>query len=299
MKKFIKHIILFAIVIIATDFSFGIVCGFLIKNSKGGLTEKINYTTTSLDEEVVIMGSSRAAHHYVSQILADSLGISVYNAGFEGNGIIAAYGFLQNIIQHHKPKVILYDLSGYDVHVDDNTKYLTHLKEHYSPVVRDVFADIDNASPYKLKSYFYKYNSNFPRYFKDCYRPYETFNMGYQPLYGKMKGDAEGRNMQEDFKVDPVKQHYLKRFIDLLKQNDIHLAFVVSPSYKENYGKNFWEPVRQLCEKEMVPFWNFEFISGISDDYTNFQDKVHLNDNGAIIYTDFVSEQILTMLENK
>ena len=28
-------------------------------------------------------------------------------------------------------------------------------------------------------------------------------------------------------------------------------------------------------------------------------DKVHLNDKGAIIYTDFVSKQILSMLENK
>lgn len=171
MKRFIKHIILFAIVITAIDFSFGIVCRYLIQNSKGGLTEKINYTTTSLDEEVVIMGSSRAAHHYVSQILADSLNVSVYNAGFEGNGIIAAYGFLENIIEYHKPKVILYDLSGYDVHVDDNSKYLTHLKEHYSPVVRNVFADIDPVSPYKLYSNFYRYNSNLPRYLRDCYRP--------------------------------------------------------------------------------------------------------------------------------
>ena len=299
MRRFIKHIILFAIVIIAIDFSFGIVCRYLIQNSKGGLTEKINYTTTSLDEEVVIMGSSRAAHHYVSQILADSLKVSVYNAGFEGNGIIAAYGFLENIIEHHNPKVILYDLSGYDVHVDDNSKYLTHLKEHFSPVVRNVFADIDPVSPYKLYSNFYRYNSNLPRYLRDCYRPSAFFHMGYQPLYGKMKGDVEHIDTQDELKVDSVKQHYLKRFINLLEQNNIQLAFVVSPSYEESYGKDFWEPVRQLCEKEMVPFWNFEFILGLSDDYTNFQDKVHLNDKGAMLYSNYMSKQILTILENE
>lgn len=299
MKNYIRHIILFVIVVVTIDFSFGFVCKFLIQNLKGGLTEKINYITTSLDEDVIIMGSSRAAHHYVSQSLEDGLGVSVYNAGFEGNGIITAYGFLEDILERHKPKFILYDLSGYDIHVDDNTKYLTHLKEHYSSVVYNVFADVDPVSPYKLYSNFYKFNSNFPRYVRDCYRPSQVFHLGYQPLFGKMESDMEGRNMQADLKVDYIKYHYLKLFIDLLEENDIKLAFVVSPSYKNSYGKNFWEPVRRLCENEGVPFWYFEFIQGLSDDYTNFQDKVHLNDKGAMLYSDYINKQILTMLENK
>lgn len=298
MKKYIKHIILFAIIIAAIDFSFGLVCRLLTQNSKGGITEKIHYIITSLNEEVVIMGSSRAAHHYVSQLLTDSLGVTVYNAGFEGNGIIAAYGFLENILERHKPKVILYDLSGYDIHTDDNTKYLTHLKEHYSPVVRNVFADIDPGSPYKLQSNFYKYNSKFPRYIRDYCCPSEQFHLGYQPLFGKMKGVTEGRNMQADLIVDSIKSHYLKAFIDLLKQNDIKLAFVVSPSYKNSYGKDFWEPIKLLCEKEEIPFWNFEFILGLSDDYTNFQDLVHLNDKVALSYSAIIHKEIQSILDN-
>lgn len=292
MKKFAKNIICFLVVIMLLDICYGFVCNYLIVHSEGGLTEKIYRISSSPDAELVIMGSSRAAHHYNTKVIEDSLGISVYNAGFEGNGIITAYGFLVSILKYHKPKCIIYDLSGYDIQVDDNTKYLNLLKECYSNEQQLIFADIDKLSPYKLLSSFYRYNSNFPRFIRDCYRPNEVFPSGYQPLYGEMKTNAEGRILSKP-KLDPKKHEYLNKFISLCKAENIKLLFVVSPSYKNSYGCEFWSSVKELCESEHIQFLNFENMEALSDNHLYFFDSVHMNNAGASAYTDYFIKKVL------
>ena len=59
-------------------------------------------------------------------MISDSLGVSCYNAGESGCGIILAYGRLLMILERYTPKAIIYEVTPDFDYLDgkDNHKYL-------------------------------------------------------------------------------------------------------------------------------------------------------------------------------
>ena len=88
MKKYIRNILLFFVAIVVIDLLFGVVCQYLNDHSKGGGIKSRYYVCKESNEDVLIFGSSRAKHHYVPDIIEDSLSMTCYNTGEDGNGII-------------------------------------------------------------------------------------------------------------------------------------------------------------------------------------------------------------------
>ena len=95
-------------------------------------------------EDVILMGSSRASHHYVTQIITDSLGLICFNAGQDGNGIIMQYGRWKMISERYAPKVLIYDITPvFDLMENDNMTYIDHLKPFCSDgEVKDYVAEL-------------------------------------------------------------------------------------------------------------------------------------------------------------
>ena len=84
-----------------------------------------NFISDEVDANILIFGSSRAAHHYVPSILSDSLDMSCYNCGLDGNGIIYGYGKLKTITARYYPKIVILDIQPtFDLFTNDNCKYL-------------------------------------------------------------------------------------------------------------------------------------------------------------------------------
>ena len=61
---------------------------YMYFHAKGSSIREMNDVCLDNQYDVLIMGSSRAHHHYVPEIISDSLGLSCYNTGKDGNGII-------------------------------------------------------------------------------------------------------------------------------------------------------------------------------------------------------------------
>lgn len=154
MKKFFLKLFIFFCFAIVVDFAFGKSMASLQKTGKGGTTYRDNYIMNECKEEILIMGSSRASHHYISKIMSDSLKTSVYNAGRDGNGIILNYGFLLEILKRYKPNTIIYELTPrFDWIQGDNDRYLPHLRNVYnSPEIKDLFNDVNPTEKYKMLS---------------------------------------------------------------------------------------------------------------------------------------------------
>ena len=94
MVLFAKNMILFLLIFFAIDSLFGIVFDKIFFVQK----RKLTYAIEQSNESLLILGSSRAQHHYNSQILADSLGLSVYNAGVSGQNIYFHYALLKSVL---------------------------------------------------------------------------------------------------------------------------------------------------------------------------------------------------------
>lgn len=173
MKKFIAHIIIFFIVVSLMDVSFGYICRYLNSHAKGGDTQNHYYIAKECDKDILIFGSSRCSHHYVPKIIEDSLGMSCYNCGVDGNGIIYLYSRLLMMTNRYIPKVIIYDIQqNFDVEVGDNMRYLGWQKRFYDQSgLKEVFKMVNSMEQYKMWSQLYRYNGDFIQMLSDNIHP--------------------------------------------------------------------------------------------------------------------------------
>ena len=98
MKKFLINIAIFFVIVGVVDFSLGVLFHYMLAHA-GGRTGAEYYVCTNATDEILIMGSSRASHHYVPEVITNDLGMSCYNAGQDGNGIVLHYGRWKMISQ--------------------------------------------------------------------------------------------------------------------------------------------------------------------------------------------------------
>ena len=133
MKRFLLKVVLFFIMLAAVDAAIGFALRHMEQNAKGGFTFRDNFICDQMETDILISGSSRCIRHYNPQIIMDSLGLSCYNSGQMGNGIILNYGRLRMISERKKPSIVIYDLHPpFDLlRGEDNHRYLTWLKSHY------------------------------------------------------------------------------------------------------------------------------------------------------------------------
>ena len=95
---------------------------------------KTAYTVEKVDAEVVVIGSSKASHHYVPQILEDSLGMTAYNCGQDGCFFLYQNCIINMILDRYTPKMILWDIQpGSFVGVDHSLEYqnIRYLSPYY------------------------------------------------------------------------------------------------------------------------------------------------------------------------
>lgn len=94
ITKIIVRVISFCALLFIIDWVVGTWSERIYYKSKYGIFHRQIYCLTESQDELMILGSSRAAHHYVPQIFEDSLGLSSYNAGSDGMCIYYHYGIL-------------------------------------------------------------------------------------------------------------------------------------------------------------------------------------------------------------
>ena len=286
MKKYLIKIALFFVAVAIVDVLFGIACQYMNDHSKGGGVKSRYYVCKESNEDVLIFGSSRAKHHYVPDIIEDSLGMSCYNTGEDGNGIILCYGFLKMITQRYSPKLIIYDVTSFDMYEDDNMKYLDLMKPYYDePGIDTIFWTVNPKSRIMMLSNLYRYNTTCLRIFGAYVHPTTNYPKGYSALTKTMDYEPEIKTEENKKTVDTLKLHYFEEFIQLTKNKNIELVCCSSPYYKAPLVDSNYEPIIQLCKKNNVPFLYYGACSGISDEKDLFQDRTHMNDTGARLFT--------------
>ena len=92
MKKFLINISIFIAIVAVVDISLGKTFYWLQSTKAKGRTQTEYYICNELNADILVMGSSRATHHYVAQMISDSLGKTCFNGGQDGNGIVLQYG---------------------------------------------------------------------------------------------------------------------------------------------------------------------------------------------------------------
>lgn len=309
MKKFFVKALLFLALMVAGDFVLGSVFDMWFSKMTDGSVGRNNYICNSMTEDILVFGSSRARHHYDTKILSDSLGMSCYNLGQDGCGILLSYGRLMMVMKNHKPKVVICDISGYDIEKSDNIVQIHALKPYYSkaPELSTLFHDVDSTEPIKMMSRLYRYNTDYvhnPKaLFKSAskvkYKPDKLF--GYKPI--KEEFDSmKIRKSREDgpvpeWDVDSLKITYLQRFVDCLG-DDVVTVFVASPFW---YGRKQYDVslIEDFCKKNNIAFADFQSDTLFVHNDSLFVDGTHLNAHGAEIFTNKVVDLVKSQIESR
>lgn len=291
MKRFVLRLCVFLAMMFILDRGFGLAMRYLQDHAKGGYIGHHNYILHRTNEDILIFGSSRAIHHYNPQILMDSLGMTCYNCGQDGNGIVLFYGWWQMIKKRHKPDIVIYDVNPvFDLLVgEDNHKYLGWLRSEYdNDNVKQIFEDIDPSEKYKMQSMMYRYNSKFLQNITDYLHP--LFNIspnGYLPLEGemdKMKVRDNSDKRVSRYAFDSQKLAYIESLIKDTKERGIKLLFVASPIW---YGMDDCQflLLKEICQRQGVLFYNYSNDTSFVHHDELFKDGSHLNSHGADVFT--------------
>lgn len=300
MKKYILKIALFFGIVTVVDLSFGFVCNYLVAHAKGGTIKQVDLTVCEQKADIVILGSSRAHHHYVPSVLNDTIGLTAYNGGVDGNGIVLAKGLFTIMLNRYQPKVLLYDITnGFDFQGNSYdgsySTYLGYLRPYFfEKGVEDVVTRVDKNERYKNLSAMFRYNSKIVDLIKDqCFG--HSIPDGYEPSLGELKGERQ-IFIEEERPIDTVKMSMLKELIAQSKLANVQVVFVASPKYAVA-NSDTYSAFKEMCEKEDVEFWDYYCDSRFQrPDY--FMDGVHLNDGGAHAFTSEVASRLKSSLKS-
>lgn len=301
MKKFVVKLIIFGFCIYVVDLIFGFTFSFLQDRAPFGNWQRFRYINNEMKDEIVIMGSSRAAHHYVPQVFEDSLKMSCYNCGVDGNGILMFWANYQMFTERYTPKLIIYDLSGFDIMRDDHSTYMGWLRAYYDKeCVQNVFDDLDPIEKYKMFSNLYRWNFKFIQLFTDNIAAFVASEKGYKPLSGVMnytpgKDNNAITDNADCFVHDDLKLAYLEKMILSCKEKGIKLIFTVSPMYGVTSSIRF-NKIFELAKQNNCSVIDYFASPKYARNNKYFKDSSHMNDDGAREYTSDVCHEIKNII---
>ena len=301
MKKFLFHILLFFAVIGAVDTFVGLAGDYLQRNAKGGKTGQFNNLVMKDNHDILVLGSSRALHHYDTPFLSDTLGMDVYNAGFKGNGVVLACGILELVLKHSHPKLIVFDIEpAFDIYTyedDDNHKrYLYNLKPYYRiPEIGDIFKDISREDWLAVHSGMVRHNTSIITMTVDNLVASSKDSAGFEPLAGTLLSETKAV-IDPDREIDTLKIRYVERLIGIARAKEIPVLFIASPKYGCTDSSEL-DPLKGICLENQVPFLDYYSSQEFNSHREWFQEATHLNATGARIFSSIICGDINSVLQ--
>lgn len=271
--------------------------------TRSGSIHKIHSVMTQAQPDLLIVGSSRAAHHYDPKVIEDSLGITVYNAGLDGRGLPHAYALTKGFEGRRYPRYILCEVTpNFDLYAEESLS----LNEFYpyvgNPDVKALLIDKDSLDKYKMLSNAYRLNSALIRLVSGMFLNQGQFVDGYEPLLGNIsRHDQEGAEARRlsgytppTKTIDSLKLKYLRLLIEDAQAHGSKIVFVMSPRC---YGGNE-QPY--LPELEIALSYGVPVLDHLNDTIliynpSFYQDTGHLNYKGASAYTKHLIPELRTL----
>ena len=298
MRSFVLRLMVFFALIFAFDQLAGMVMTYINNHTVKGDYGRNNYICTQTHQDILVFGSSRAIHHYDPKIIEGKTGMTCYNCGEDGMGIICSYGRYSMIKRRYNPKLIIYDIEvAYDVLIDDNTRYLGFLRPYYNePGIDSIFYKVNSNEKYKMISNIYRYNSRWLDILAQ-YCSKSTLlakDYTYSPLREILDYEPEKYVFSKDIDCDSLKLYYLERLIKDCKANGTKLVFAISPVYGESHNR-LLQPFVNICENYQIPLFDHFGDEMFTKNRDVFKDKRHLNSSGAKQYSGIIADEILTL----
>lgn len=311
MKPFLKFI-LSVIILIAccavADCLIGVILDKMIDKvpNDGNEIGLAHYAITSVNDPVLIIGSSRARDHYDPDILSDSLSLKAYNLGRAGHYVSYSSCLVNMILDRYTPDIVLWEVGMESLFSNIDEDRINSLKPYYweSSVVQEVIDEKNGkTAKRKLLSNSYRYNGMaidvLYRFFKG--------GLNTDPNKGMTPIKHTGYNVDPKLLIDtnysgPIDQARVTRFHNAL-QRLVNAGVIVlvfdSPHYAlPNPDRNLASEsiIREECERLSIPIFDNRYLDFFLQHPEMFRDNSHLFEDGAEIYSQLAAHQIIQEL---
>lgn len=295
LTKIVRTLVLVGIGVIAIDFAVGkILDAMIVKLNDCGQTSLTNYAYHRVETPIVIIGSSRANHHYVPKMIEDSVGLKTYNAGRDGQTLLYCSCILNAIMDRYTPKMLIWEIVPSDL-FEAETPIVLKPYYHQDSLIK---SSIDHGLGWGcvlMYSNLYRYNTTASKILSRIIlsSPTDTIKTdGYLPL-SVVKNTRSLCHRPDTFegKVDPFLLSQIKYIVARAKQNNIKIVLVISPTLKPCALKQI-ELIENVCQNIGIPFLDNSQLPIFVNNPSLFTDFVHLNHLGAEQYTQIFIEQL-------
>jgi hypothetical protein len=283
MKRFLIYItkIFFVIILLAIVLD-GLYTAVFMQSENRGKIETV-FNSKAQQYDVVILGSSRANNHFVSQMF-ENKGLKTFNYGMSGGHLFEASLLLKLMIERKytiKNVILEADLNLSTDHEAEGiaAKFLPYI--HNSKVIKDHFATQENSNElYYIPFYRYiKYETKIgfrETFFTAVHKKTNALdNLGYYPLGFKKNANMKG-NLTN---LNPLPNNkYYEEIKNICKINNIRFIPVMTPVCENEIGMNYFDKVK----KAYPEIHNYENVV-VENKY--FSSCGHMNDTGAKIFT--------------
>lgn len=288
----LKILFLLALLLIV-DYAVGTVFESLKERGrhKAPNASRTEYTMNKVNAEVLIMGSSRANHHYVPSIISDSLNKTVFNCGLDGQGFSYSVAMLHAVLNRYTPEIIIVDIAPSMLDSNFSFGKLYELYPYYSKDVfyKNMIEQEDSNNRYKMQSKMFMYNSRLISLMRRNFLADYKQENGYAalPSSGYKFPSISKVVYESNNSIDADEVELLLYSIKACKEKGVNLVFSVSPRFQES---NVTETNSYIHLKEIVESSNIPFIymgdNTVINDSTMYKDNAHLNHNGAVAFTE-------------
>ena len=296
-RRFIIHFLVFIVLLLLCDRIVGQIENICYSRKN----TKLTYAAySSRQDDIIILGSSRASHHYIPAIISDTTNMSCVNLGEDGQNIYYHFALLNLLLEHNTPKVVVYELLGIDFLQTDD-KYSVDQLDKLAPIYR-LNSRVDSLIELKGCKYMfairlfdsYRYNS---RLFNVLIDSHQIDNgNGYVPIYGEWTGEKGGKLGQAN-KFDLGKLQCLYTMIDMCHAHGVRIIVAVSPQYlKPDTDRREYFVVGEQCSRRGAYFIYHEKSL---QDRSMFKDVMHMNDKGAQWYSSLIAHEIKQYIKRK
>lgn len=297
MKRKVFLIVFSIVVLILLDCLIGLFFSHLYHKAQYGQIARQNYCINKSTDDIIIVGSSEVMRNYDPAVIQDSLNLSCYTNGSEGQCIYYSYAIIRAIIErNHSPQYLICDIGNYDVLESDDSQNnidaaISRLLPNYfdSKAIRTIINDYDYTQRFKCLSNAYRYNSKIIQMVKCLHYDTHDFN-GFEPNYKKLDEQSIKEVLPTTTEIELKKIDCIKQLIKYTREHGVNIIFVHSPKYyiSDNKGINV---IREICNEEGVLYWDFDEIECFNNPLL-FADRHHLNNEGAVVLSKELSRRI-------
>ncbi|WP_299396365.1 hypothetical protein [uncultured Gelidibacter sp.] len=301
MKKFIKKIIYYSLA------SFLVLSVLTLAVDKG--LRKTNddlygdwnrLFTNNINDDIIIVGNSRAKVHFDPSIIEDITGYSSYNLGKDATNLFLQQPIINSILANAKPKYIVLslDIGSFQKksEIFEKEQYLPYLNKPYIfPILSQVDSKVSIERLFPLVKYRGQYKIVKTGLKSNLY-PANTYTLqkGYFNWERSWNSDFDNfkKTMGENQIVLSTSEideglTLLNDIIIKCRKRGVEVILCQTPRYKELYS---YFPQKQLVDLKIenlakesdVMYFDFSYLS-IYDNKEMFYNASHLNSKGATI----------------